>query len=245
MSAPREAPKTAMVLAAGIGSRMRPLTDDRPKALIEVGGKCLIDHTLDRLAQAGVERCVVNVHHFADMMADHLAKRTDLDIVISDERAGLLDSAGGISLALPYLWYAPVFVANIDNVWIERGTPALTALAQQWNPDVMDICILLAARADTYGYGRPEGFLRDDAGRLTHSTAPAPPTPYANVGVQILKPQILDGGPTSGGFSIVPTWHRLSAERRLFGAVTTAEVIHVSDPAGRDYANRRLAEAGA
>ena len=243
MSAPREAPKTAMVLAAGIGSRMRPLTDDRPKALIEVGGKCLIDHTLDRLAQAGVERCVVNVHHFADMMADHLAKRTDLDIVISDERAGLLDSAGGISLALPYLWYAPVFVANIDNVWIERGTPALTALAQQWNPDVMDICILLAARADTYGYGRPEGFLRDDAGRLTHSNSPDPLPPYNNIGFQILKPEIL--GDRTGAFSIVPIWKQLSAEGRLFGAVTTAEVIHVSDPAGRDYANRRLAEAGA
>lgn len=232
-------PKTAMVLAAGLGTRMRPLTDDKPKALVEIGGKALIDHTLDRLAAAGVERCVVNVHHFADLMTEHLAKRKSPAVIISDERAGLLDSGGGIAFAASHLGSDPIFVANIDNVWIERGSSALQSLAEFWNPDDMDICILLARRADTYGYERPEGFLRDGEGRLTHSNSPDPLPPYNNIGFQILKPQILDGH--SGSFSIVPIWKQLSAGGRLYGAVTDAEIIHVSDPAGRDYANARLA----
>ncbi len=236
----RAAPKTAMVLAAGIGSRMRPLTDHTPKALVEVGGKTLIDHTLDRLGEAGAETCVVNVHHFADQMTAHLAKRTFPRVLISDESTGLLDSAGGIAKAAPLLGDDPIWVANIDNVWIECGVPALEAVAAAWDPALMDICILLAARADTYGYERPEGFLRDEAGRLIHSNNPDPPPPYNNIGFQILKPELLSG--QTGAFSIVPIWKRLSAEGRLFGAVTTAEIIHVSDPAGRDYADARLAE---
>jgi MurNAc alpha-1-phosphate uridylyltransferase len=236
-------PKTAMVLAAGIGSRMRPLTDTQPKALVEVGGKTLIDHTLDRLAGAGVETAVVNVHHFADQMTEHLSGRSHPRVVVSDERAALLDSAGGIALAAPLLGSDPIFVANIDNVWIERGTPALASLAQAWDPELMDICILLAARADTYGYERPEGFIRDPAGRLTHSNNPDSLPPYNNIGFQIIKPSVLGG--QTGAFSIVPIWKQLSAAGRLFGAVTTAEIIHVSDPAGRDYANARLARAPA
>lgn len=233
------APRTAMVLAAGIGSRMRPVTDRIPKALVEVAGRALIDHTLDRLAQAGVVRAVVNVHHFADQMESHLAGRTDLEVVISDEREALLDSGGGIALALPHLGRDPFFVANIDNVWIEGATPALACLAQAWNPERMDIAILLAPRAACYGYERPEGFLRDEAGRLTHSNSPDPPPPYNNIGVQIMKPQVVEG--RAPAFSIVPIWKSLSAEGRLFGAITDAEVIHVSDPPALDYANRRLA----
>jgi len=232
-------PKTAMVLAAGIGSRMRPLSDDRPKALIEVAGRALIDHTLDRLAEQGVETVVVNVHAFADRVEAHLARRTDLRILISDERSGLLDSGGGIAKALPQLGGEPIWVANIDNVWIERGPPALTSLAAAWDADLMDICILLAARADCYGYDRPEGFLRDAAGRLTHSNNPDPLPPYNNIGFQILAPSVL--GDQTGAFSIVPIWKGLSQQGRLFGAVTRAEIIHVSDPAGRDYAQARLA----
>jgi len=240
--AAKTAPKTAMVLAAGIGSRMRPLTDERPKPLVEVGGKALIDHTLDRLAEAGVETAVVNVHHFADQMEAHLAARAFPRVLMSDERAGLLDSAGGIARALPLLGDGPVWVANIDNVWIERGTPALASLAAAWDPALMDVCILLAARADTYGYERPEGFLRDADGRLTHSNNPDPLPPYNNIGFQIINPAILSG--QTGAFSIVPIWKRLSQAGRLFGAVTAAEIIHVSDPAGRDYAQARLAAAG-
>lgn len=233
------APKTAMVLAAGMGTRMRPLTDERPKALVEVAGKALIDHTLDRLAQAGVERAVVNVHHFADMMEAHFATRQRPRMIASDERAALLDSGGGIALARDRLGEDPIFVANIDNVWIEGATPALQTLADAWDPAKMDVLILLAPRAACYGYERPEGFLRDTEGRLTHSNSPNPMPPYNNIGFQIIKPSILDGH--SGAFSIVPIWKRLSAEGRLFGAVMDGEVIHVSDPPARDYANQRLA----
>ena len=231
------APKVAMVLAAGIGSRMRPLTDARPKALVEVAGKPLIDHTLDRLAEAGVERAVVNVHHFADQMQAHLAHRSLPRVTISDERAGLLDSAGGIAHARAALGEAPIFVANIDNVWIEHGAPALATLAEAWDPAAMDVAILLAPRAACWGYGRPEGFLRDEAGRLTHSNSSDPPPPFNNIGFQILKPQIAAG---EGAFSIVSIWKRLAGEGRLFGAVTDAEIIHVSSPSDLDHAQSRL-----
>jgi N-acetyl-alpha-D-muramate 1-phosphate uridylyltransferase len=230
----------AMVLAAGLGTRMRPLTDETPKALVQVGGKALIDHTLDRLGEAGAETCVVNVHHFADQLVDHLGERVFPKVLISDERAGLLDSGGGVAHAADKLGTDPIWVANIDNVWIERGRSALGALSAAWDPAIMDICILLAARADCYGYERPEGFLRDDAGRLTHSNNPDPLPPYNNIGFQILKPQVLGG--QTGAFSVVPIWKRLSAEGRLFGALTDARIIHVSDPAGVGVADAALAE---
>jgi MurNAc alpha-1-phosphate uridylyltransferase len=231
-------PTTAMVLAAGVGSRMRPLTDDRPKALVEVGGRAMIDHILDRLEAVGVTTAVVNVHHFADKMEAHLAGRRGLNIVISDERGGLLDSGGGIAKAAPLLGPDPIFVANIDNVWIEGATPALQTLARTWDPERMDICILLAARARSIGFERPEGFLRDAEGRLTHSNSPDPMPPFNNIGIQILKPGLLAGQPEA--FSIVPIWKRLSAEGRLYGAVMEGFDMHVSDPATRDEAETRL-----
>jgi MurNAc alpha-1-phosphate uridylyltransferase len=227
-----------MVLAAGLGTRMRPVTDHKPKALVEVAGRPLIDHVLDRLGAAGVETAVVNVHHFADQMEAHLARRRLPRVLISDERSGLLDSGGGIAKALPLLGRDPIFVANIDTVWIEGRTPALQALAQAWDPERMDVCILLAPRDQTYGFNRPEGFLRDEAGRLTHSNSADPLPPFANIGFQILKPEILPGVVES--FSILPIWKRLAAEGRLFGAPTDAYVMHVSDPAGRDAAEARL-----
>ena len=132
------APKTAMVLAAGLGTRMRPLTDDRPKALVEVAGRALIDHVLDRLADAGVETAVVNVHWFADRLEAYLAARgRGPRIVISDERAELLETGGGLKKAHPLLGEDPIFVANIDSVWIDRGD-ALTDLIRLWNPETMD-----------------------------------------------------------------------------------------------------------
>ena len=134
------APTTAMVLAAGLGTRMRPLTDDRPKALVEVGGKALIDHVLDRLADAGVTDAVVNVHWFADRLESHLAARTRPMIRLSDERAELLETGGGLKKARPLLGDGPVFVANIDSVWIDRGD-ALGDLIRLWNPARMDAAL--------------------------------------------------------------------------------------------------------
>ena len=231
--------KTAMVLAAGLGTRMRPLTDATPKALVTVAGKPLIDHVLDRLVAAGIETAVVNVHHFADQMEAHLATRKDIQIRISDERAALLDSGGGIKHARPLLGDAPVMIANIDSLWIEGETPALESLKAAWDPEQMDLCLLLVRRGHGIGFEGPQGFFRDNAGRLVHSAKPEPPTPYANVGFQILKPQILDQEP-DGAFSIVPVWWRLSEQGRLFGAVMDGFWMHVGDPAAREATEAKL-----
>src|SRR2546425_13299746 len=131
--------KTAMVLAAGLGTRMRPLTDDRPKALVEVAGKPLIDHMLDRLADVGVERAVVNVHYFADRLEAHVrARGGPPEILISDERPAALETGGGVKHALPLLGPDPIWVANIDSVWIEHDASALAAVANAWDPDRME-----------------------------------------------------------------------------------------------------------
>jgi MurNAc alpha-1-phosphate uridylyltransferase len=239
MSAP--GPKTAMVLAAGLGTRMRPLTDSMPKALVPVAGRSLIDRVLDELAAAGVERVVVNVHHFADQMERHLAGRRDLEVLISDERERLLDSGGGIQHARRLLGAAPIFVANIDSLWINAGEPPLETLKRAWNPELMDLVLLLVSRGRGIGFEGPQGFLMDAAGRITHSTSPEVTTPLANVGFGIMKPQILDDRPKEGAFSIVPSWHRLQQEGRLFGAVMDAFWMHVGDPAAREAAEARLA----
>jgi MurNAc alpha-1-phosphate uridylyltransferase len=228
-----------MVLAAGLGTRMRPLTNDRPKALVEVAGRTLIDRVLDELAAAGVETAVVNVHHFADQMEAHLAKRSDLKVLISDERAALLDSGGGIQHARGLLGEDPIVVANIDSLWIAGEEPPLQTLAAAWDPEIMDICLLLVPRGQGIGFEGPEGFIRDEAGRLTHSVDPARPAPFANIGFAILKPQVLDGQERAA-FSILPIWHRLSAQGRLHGAVMDAFWMHVGDPQALEAAEARL-----
>jgi MurNAc alpha-1-phosphate uridylyltransferase len=229
-----------MVLAAGLGTRMRPLTNTLPKALVPVAGRTLIDRVLDELVAAGVTRAVVNVHHFADQMEHHLAGRADLEVLISDERDELLDSGGGIQQAREKLGEDPIFVANIDSLWLTRGEPPLETLKRAWNPERMDILLLLVERGNGIGFEGPNGFFMDDQGRLTHSTKPEPPTPYANIGFGVLKPQVLDASPRSGPFSILPVWHRLQAEGRLYGAVMDAFWMHVGDPAARDAAEQRL-----
>lgn len=228
-----------MVMAAGLGTRMRPLTDAIPKALVPVAGRTLLDRVLDKLAEAGVERAVVNVHHFADQVEAHLRGRRDLEILISDERTGLLDSGGGIQHARAMLGEDPIFVANIDSLWIEGETAALEALKRDWDPGRMDLLLLLVARGNGIGFEGPQGFFMDPAGRLTHSISPDVVTPFANVGFGILKPQILDGQ-AKGAFSIYPVWHRLQAEGRLYGTAMDAFWMHVGDPAARDATEARL-----
>lgn len=235
------APTTAMVLAAGLGTRMRPLTDHRPKALVEVAGKPLIDHVLDRLADAGVTRAVVNVHHFADQVEDHLASRRDLEVLISDERAALLDSGGGIQHARPLLGEGPILLANIDSLWLDEGQPPLETLKAGWDPARMDLVLLLVKRGHGIGFEGPQGFFMDEAGRITHSTSPDVMTPFANVGFGILNLAALEV-PAEPAFSIYPTWRKLQAEGRLYGAEMHAFWMHVGDPAARDAAEARLKE---
>lgn len=240
------APRTAMVLAAGLGTRMRPLTDDRPKAMVEVAGRALIDHVLDRLAEAGVERAVVNVHWYAHRLEHHLADRgRGPDIVISDERPQLLETGGGLKKAAPLLGPDAVFVANIDSVWTDNGSEgnsALNQLARLWNPSIMDAALLLARREGSIGFeGAGDVFLADD-GRLSFR-GDAPEAPYAYMGVHICRPDYVADGP-EGPFSLSGLWRQSAAAGRLFGCVLDGDWMHVGDPQARDEAEARLAGAG-
>lgn len=232
-------PKTAMVLAAGLGSRMRPLTDDRPKALVEVRGRALIDHVLDRLTDAGVERAVVNVHWFADRLEQHLkARGRGPDIIISDERAELLETGGGLRKARPLLGDEPVFVANIDSIWTDQGD-ALGDLVRLWNPALMDAALLLARREGSIGFEGDGDFFLGDGGRLSFR-GEAPCAPFAYMGVHITRPDYADGGP-EGPFSLSPLWRRSAADGRLFGCVLDGDWMHVGDPEARDAAEAKMA----
>ena len=237
-------PKKAMVLAAGLGTRMRPLTNDRPKALVEVAGRTLIDHMLDRLAQAGVETAVVNVHAFADRLEDHLKTRTGAPaIVISDERGELLETGGGLRKARPLLGEDPVFVANIDSVWTQDGAPAIDSLAKAWDPEKMDVCLLLARLDRTLGFDGAGDFFKAEDGALTFR-GEAPSAPYAYMGVHICKPELVDDGP-DGAFSLATIWRKLAPLGRVHGVVMDGFWMHVGDPGARDEAEAKLAEAEA
>ncbi|NEX93611.1 N-acetylmuramate alpha-1-phosphate uridylyltransferase MurU [Caulobacter sp. 17J65-9] len=228
-----------MVLAAGLGTRMRPLTNDRPKALVEVAGRTLIDHVLDRLADAGVEKAVVNVHWFADRLEGHLSGRTRPEIVISDERRQLLETGGGLKKARPLLGPDPVWVANIDSVWIDDGD-ALGELARMWDPEKMDACLLLARREASIGFEGAGDFFLSEDGRLTFR-GEAPSAPYAYMGVHITKPDIVADQP-KGPFSLTKVWRRLADEGRLYGRVLDGFWMHVGDPQARDAAEAKLKE---
>lgn len=235
-------PATAMVLAAGLGTRMRPLTNDRPKALVEVGGEVLIDHMLARLADAGVTTAVVNVHAFADRLEAHLSARTAAPrIVISDERAELLETGGGLKKARALLGDDPIFVANIDAVWTEDGAPALDALAASYDPATMDACLLLAPLERSLGFDGPgDMFLDGGRARFRGEAASAP---YAFAGVHITKPSVVDGQP-DGPFSLSKLWRAMAAEGRLGAIALDGFWMHVGDPQARDDAQARLVGAG-
>ena len=239
------APTTAMVLAAGLGTRMRPLTDDRPKALVEVAGQALIDHVLRRLGESGVDRAVVNVHWFAERLESHLAARAEgPEILISDERAELLETGGGLKKAAPLLGTDPVFVANIDSVWTDNSAPgdtALNQLARMWNPSIMDAVLLLARREGSIGFeGGGDFFLAGD-GRLTFR-GEAAEAPFAYMGVHICRPDYVADGP-EGPFSLSGFWRRSAAAGRLYGCVLDGDWMHVGDPQARDAAEAKLAGA--
>ncbi|HYG26203.1 MAG TPA: nucleotidyltransferase family protein, partial [Caulobacteraceae bacterium] len=218
-------PKTALVLAAGLGTRMRPLTNDRPKALVEVGGRALIDHVLDRLADAGVETAVVNVHAFADRLEGHLAARRAPRIVISDERACLLETGGGLKKARALVGEEPILVANIDSVWLEDGVSAIEALTAAWDPARMDACLLLARLDRSIGFDGSGDFFLEGDGRLTFR-GESPSAPFAYMGLHITKPQIVDGE-GEGAFSLAPLWRQMAEEGRLHGAVMDGFWMHV------------------
>jgi MurNAc alpha-1-phosphate uridylyltransferase len=231
---------TAMVMAAGLGSRMRPLTNDRPKPLVTVAGRPLIDHMLDRLADAGVGRAIVNVHYRADQLEAHLADRRRPAIVISDERALLLETGGGLAKARPLLGDDPIFVANTDSLWIERA-PALGGLAAAWDPDRMDVLVMLAPLRHAIGFDGTGDFALDAAGRILVPVKGSA-APYAYTGVQILRPGLFDARPAAP-FSTWVVWREVLSRGRMFGVVMDGVWLHVGDPAAREAAELRLAQA--
>jgi N-acetyl-alpha-D-muramate 1-phosphate uridylyltransferase len=233
-------PTVAMVMAAGLGKRMRPLTDHRPKALIEVGGRALIDHMLDRLEAAGVTRAVVNVHAFADQLEDHLARRRSPEILISDERAMLLETGGGLKRARAMLGEAPIWVANSDYVWVEGRDDALGMVAYAWDPARMDACVIVVPKARTLGFDTPGDFFREASGALTHRGAHAE-APLHCFGVQILDPQrVYEVADET--FSLFRVWEAAQARGRLFGVVPDGYWMQVGDPAALAAAEARLKE---
>lgn len=244
-------PETAMVLAAGLGSRMRPLTNDRSKAMVAVAGRPLIDHMLDRLAQAGVRRAVVNVHAFADALIAHLRARPHaLHIEISDERDAPLplETGGGIKRAAPLLGPDPILVANIDSVWREDAEPparAIVRMAETFDPAGMTALLMLARMERTSGFDGPGDFFQDEAGRLqARRVVGAPTAPLNYMGVHILDPSAAYDWPETA-FSLFPLWARSAEAGRLFGRIMEGDWMHVGDPAALDEAERRLARLAA
>jgi len=221
-------PKTAMVLAAGFGTRMRPLTDRMPKPLVCVAGKTLLDHVLDRLAEAGVERAVVNVHHFAEQVMDHLESRTQPQIVISDERGLLLDTGGGVVKALPELGEAPFFHLNADTIWIDGVQPNLARLAEAFDAASMDALLLLAPTAGSVGYSGRGDFAFAADGRL-RKRAEREVAPFVYAGAAILTPALFAGSPP-GAFSLTRLFERAADAGRLHGLRLEGLWMHVGTP---------------
>lgn len=230
--------KTAMVLAAGLGTRMRPLTNTRPKCLVTVNGKTLMDHMLDRLAGAGITKVIVNVHAFADMLEAHLKTRRDVEIVISDERAQLMETGGGVRQALPLLGDAPFIVCNTDSIWDEPQGSAIKRLIDGYDASRMDCRLMLADMNACLGFDTPGDFTMGDAGTIALRGA-APSAPWAYTGVQVVRPDLIANEPIEP-FSFKRIWERSIAADRLFGGTLDGFWMHVGDPGARDAAEARL-----
>ena len=221
-------PKTAMVLAAGLGTRMRPLTDHRPKPLVEVAGRTLIDHALDRLAAAGVERAVVNIHYLAEQIERHLAARKKPQVTISDERGLLLGTGGGVVKALPALGDEPFFHINSDTLWIDGVQPNLTRLAEGFNAKTMDALLLLAPTTGSIGYAGRGDFGMAPDGRLRRR-AEREVAPFVYAGAAILSRALFDHAP-EGEFSLTDLFDRAAEHDRLHGLRLEGLWMHVGTP---------------
>lgn len=219
----RKTPDTAMVFAAGLGTRMRPLTERTPKPLVRVAGRALIDRALDDFAAAGVSRAIVNVHHLADQVEAHLVGRVAPQIVISDERKLLLDQGGGIRKVLPLIGEEPFFVCNTDAFWIDAAGSNIDRLARAWDPEKMDAALLLAPTEGSVGVDWAGDFAIAEDGRLLR---PDGPRPYVYSGVGLLKPQLF-AEETAEVFRLAPLFFAAAARGRLYGVVAHGLWLHV------------------
>jgi N-acetyl-alpha-D-muramate 1-phosphate uridylyltransferase len=231
-------PKTAMVLAAGLGTRMRPLTDQLPKPLVPLKGRALLDRVLDRLAEHGVEKAVVNVHYQAEKIVEHLEDRDRPRIVFSDERGLLLETGGGVVKALPKLGPEPFIIHNSDSVYIEGVGSNLDRLARAWDPERMDTLLLVALGSTSLGYSGRGDFNMDPNGLLTRRVE-GQIAPFVFTGVSIAHPRLFKDAP-EGAFSINKLWTRAITQKRLFGVRMDGVWMHVGDPAAVTDAERRM-----
>jgi MurNAc alpha-1-phosphate uridylyltransferase len=241
-AAPAGLPRTAMVLAAGLGTRLRPITDQLPKPLVEIGGRPLLDHAIDRLAAAGVERVVVNVHYKGEMIVRHLAARLRprIEISVEDE---LLETGGGIVKALPLL-DETFFVVNADVFWLDGKVPALTRLARAWASAstegvAIDGLLLLQRTTRGVGYDGPGDFLLDEVG-VPRRRGQREIAPFLFAGVQLIHRRLLDGE-TVRKFSLNPVWDRAIRNDRLRAIVHDGEWYHIGTPQGLAATEERLA----
>lgn len=221
-------PHTAMVLAAGLGTRMRPLTDATPKPLLKVRGKALIDRLLDPLAEAGVKRIIVNVHYLAEQVEAHVLARTGMDVIISDERGEVLETGGALAKARPLLGDDPIFVINTDAFWAPETADPFRELAESFNPQTEDERLLLADTARALGFDGAGDFFLSDGNRLTRR-GDAPSAPWAYAGVRIMKPQLYDDLAVER-FSALKIWDDLIPQGRLAGHLLDRFWLHVGDP---------------
>lgn len=224
---PPLASDTAMVLAAGLGKRMRPLTAAQPKPMVRVAGKPLIDHALDRLRDAGVARAVVNVHYLADVLEAHVSARTAPRVTISDERAQLLETGGGMIKALPQL-PDPFFALNADNIWLDGPNNAFVELSRRWNPDQMDALLLLVPHARAANFNGPGDFHMDALGQLSRRRD-GRIAPFIYTGIQLVSHRLLRDAP-DGPFSTNILWNRAIAEGRLYGLSFSGLWFEVGTP---------------
>lgn len=229
----------AMVLAAGLGKRMRPITATVPKPLVEVAGRALLDHALDRAAESGITHAVVNVHYLADLVEAHLARREAAPaITVSDERGRLLETGGGVRRALPHLGDAPFMVFNSDSFWLEGPRPNLGRLVAAWNPDAMDGLLLVAPAATSLGYEGLGDFRMEADGRLVRR-AEREVAPFIYAGVAILQPALFADTP-DGAFSLNLLFDRALAKGRLHGVRLDGQWLHVGTPQGLKDAEERV-----
>ncbi len=231
-------PRRAMVLAAGLGTRMRPITDTIPKPMVQVGGKALIDHALDPLAEAGVETAVVNVHHLAHRLEAHLAPRTKPAIVISDERDRLLDSGGGVKKALPLLGTEPFYVLNADTFWVDGPRSNLLRLAEAWDPARMDVLMLLSAASTATGHEGKGDYAMGPLGELRRRKE-SEVVPFVYAGALIMKPELFDDAP-DGPFSLNRIFDAAQEKGTLFGLRLDGWWLHVGTPSSIAEAEKRL-----
>jgi MurNAc alpha-1-phosphate uridylyltransferase len=232
---------TAMVLAAGFGTRMGALTRTRPKPLLAVGGRALVDHALDAAAAAGVRRAVVNLHYLGAQIRAHLAARMAPAIMFSEEAPEILDTGGGIVQALPLLGPGAFFALNSDALFAGRNP--LGVLAGAWQPDRMDALLLLVPVERARAYTRAGDFFLDREGAVPRRRGPAAAAPLVFSGAQILSPRALEGAPP-GPFSLNLVWDRLIGEGRLAAVTYPEEWVDVGTPEGLAEAERALAAAG-